>query len=149
MQCDMWSLTHWGRVMHICVSKLTVIGSDNGLLHGRRPAFVWTNVEILLTGPLGTNFSEILIEIPIFPFNKMYLKMSYGKWQAFCLGLNVLMAKVKPWVTYCGPVKQHLPLPIVQSFTKVLIITCQSSEYKQWILLDYTRRFNHCGDFDK
>ena len=26
------NLTHWGRVMHICVSKLTIIGSDNGLL---------------------------------------------------------------------------------------------------------------------
>ena len=25
------SLTHWGRVTHICVSKLTIIGSDNGL----------------------------------------------------------------------------------------------------------------------
>ena len=23
-------LTHWGRVTHICVSKLTIIGSDNG-----------------------------------------------------------------------------------------------------------------------
>ena len=27
-------LTHWGRVTHICVSKLTIIGSDNGLLPG-------------------------------------------------------------------------------------------------------------------
>ena len=26
-----WSLTHWGRVTHICVSKLTILGSDNGL----------------------------------------------------------------------------------------------------------------------
>ena len=25
------ALTHWGRVMHICASKLTIIGSDNGL----------------------------------------------------------------------------------------------------------------------
>ena len=56
-------LTHWGRVMHICVNKLTIIGSDNGLLPGRRQAIIWTNNGILLTGPLGTNFSEILIEI--------------------------------------------------------------------------------------
>ena len=28
-------LTHWGRVTHICVSKLTSIGSDNDLLPGR------------------------------------------------------------------------------------------------------------------
>ena len=29
------TLTHWGRVMHICVVKLTIIGSDNGLSSGR------------------------------------------------------------------------------------------------------------------
>ena len=29
-------LTHWGRVTYICVSKLTIIGSDNGLLPGVR-----------------------------------------------------------------------------------------------------------------
>ena len=28
-------LTHWGRATHICVSKLTIIGSDNGLSPGR------------------------------------------------------------------------------------------------------------------
>ena len=56
-------LTHWGRVTHICVSKLTIIGSDNGLSPGRRQAIIWTNAGILLIGPLRTNFSEILIEI--------------------------------------------------------------------------------------
>ena len=56
-------LTHWGRVTHICVGKLTIIASDNSLAPGRRQAIIWTNAEILLIGPLGTNFSEILIEI--------------------------------------------------------------------------------------
>ena len=56
-------LTHWGRVTHICVSKLNIIGSDNGLSPGRRQAIIWTNDGILLIAPLGTNFSEILIEI--------------------------------------------------------------------------------------
>ena len=56
-------LTHWGRVTHICISKLTIIGSDNGLSPDRRQAIIWTNAGILLIGPLGTNFSEILIEI--------------------------------------------------------------------------------------
>ena len=28
-------ITHWGRVTHICVSKQTSIGSDNGLSSGR------------------------------------------------------------------------------------------------------------------
>ena len=53
------SLTHWGRVTHKCVGKLTIIGSDNGLSPGRHQAIIWTNAGILLSGPLGTNFSEI------------------------------------------------------------------------------------------
>ena len=87
---DCWNLTPWGRVTHICVSKLTIIGSDNGLPPGRRQAIIWTNAGILLMGPLGTNFSEILIEFYTFSFKKMHKKMS-GKWQPFCLGLNVLI----------------------------------------------------------
>ena len=56
-------LTHWGRVTHTCVGNLTIIGSDNGLSPGRRRAIIWINAGILLNGPLGINFSEILIEI--------------------------------------------------------------------------------------
>ena len=67
-------LTHWGRVTHICVSKQTIIGSDNGLSPGRRQAIIWTNAVILLIGTLGTNFSQILIEIGIFSFTKMVWK---------------------------------------------------------------------------
>ena len=84
-------LTHWGRATHICVGKLTTIGSDDGLSPGRRQAIIWTNAGILLIGPLGTNFSEILIEIHTFSSKKMHLKMSSGKWQPFCLCLNVLI----------------------------------------------------------
>ena len=83
-------LTHWGRVTHICISKLPSIGSDNGLAPGRRQAIIWTNAGILLIGPLWTNFSEILIEIPTFSFKKMRLKVSSAKWRPCCLGLNVL-----------------------------------------------------------
>ena len=85
-------LIHWGRVTHICVSDLTIIGSDNGLSPGRRQAIIWTNAGILLIGPLGTNFSEIVIEILKFSFKKMRLKGSSAKWRPFCLGLNVLSA---------------------------------------------------------
>ena len=87
--CDI-PLTHWGRVTHICVSKLTIIGSDNGLSPDRRQAIIWTNAGILLIRPLGTNFNEILIEIPTFSFTKMRLKVSSAKRRPFCLGLNVL-----------------------------------------------------------
>ena len=85
-----WFLTHWGRVTHICLDKLTIIGSDNGLSPGRRQAIIWTNAGILLIGPLGTNFIEILVGIQTFSFKKMHLKMSSAKWRPFCLGLNVL-----------------------------------------------------------
>ena len=84
-------LTHWGRVTHICISKLTTIGSDNGLLPGRCQAIIWTNAGILLIRPLGTNFNEMLIEIHAFSFKKMHLKMLSVKWRLFCLGLNVLI----------------------------------------------------------
>ena len=85
------ALTHWGRVTHICVGKLTIIGSDNGLSPGRRQAIIWTNAGILLIGPLGTKFSEILIKIYTFSFKKINLKVSSGKWRPSCLGLNELM----------------------------------------------------------
>ena len=56
--------THWGRVTHICVSKLT-------------------NVGILLNGNLGIYFSEILSEIHTFSSKKMLLKMSSVKRRPF------------------------------------------------------------------
>ena len=46
--------THWGRVTHICVTRLTTIGSVNGLSPGRRQAIIWTNAGILLIVPLGS-----------------------------------------------------------------------------------------------
>ena len=76
-------LTHWGRVTHICIGTNTNIGADNGLSPCRRQAIIWTNAGILLIGPLGTNFSEILIGIQTFSFKKMHLKMSSAKWRPF------------------------------------------------------------------
>ena len=50
---------HWRRVMHICVSRLDIIGSDKGLSPGRHQAIIWTNAGIFLIWALGTNFSQI------------------------------------------------------------------------------------------
>ena len=61
-------LTNWGRVTHICVGNVTIIGSDNGLSPGRRQAITWTNVGILLIGHLEINFSDMLIEIHTYSF---------------------------------------------------------------------------------
>ena len=78
--------------MRICVSKLTIIGLDNGLSPYQHKAIIWTNAEVL-TGLLGTNFNEFFIKIDTFLSKEIHLKMSSGKWQPFFLGLNVLNSK--------------------------------------------------------
>ena len=105
------TLTHWSRVTHICVSKLTIIGSDNGLSPGRRQAIIWTNAGILSIRILGTNFSEILSEIHAFSFKKMHLKMASAKWRPFCLGLNAL----KVFQNYSSSVQIHLQVSYPRS----------------------------------
>ena len=88
---NMLRLEHyWGRVTHICLSKLTIIGSDNALSPGRHQAIIRTNAGILLIGPFGTNFSEMLIKTLTFSLKKTRLKVLSAKWRPFCLGLNVL-----------------------------------------------------------
>ena len=91
--------------MHICFDNLTIIGSDNGLLPGRHQAIIWTNAGILLSGPNGTNFSEILIEILTFSLKKMHFKASFGNRRPFCLGLNMLNK----------PYNMHVPVERVNS----------------------------------
>ena len=88
---QMASVTHWIRVTHICVRKLTTICSDNGLSTGRCQAIIWTSARILLIGTLGTNFSEILLEIFKFSFNKMCLKLSSENLRQFCFGPNAII----------------------------------------------------------
>ena len=99
-------LTHWGQVTHICVSKLTIIG--------RRQAIIRINAGILIIGPLGANFSEILIEIYTFSFRKMHLKMSSGKWRPFCLGLNVLTLEEMWYI-----LRSHWPLKQIVNHLKI------------------------------
>ena len=88
--CYRPNLTHWGRVTHICVRKLSIIGSDNGLSPGRHQAIIWTNDGILWN-------CEIVIKIQTFSYKKMHMKTSSAKWCQFCLGLNVLQAKHTCW----------------------------------------------------
>ena len=90
-------LTHWGRATHICVGKLNIIGSDNGLSPGRRQVIIWTNAGISSIGPIGTNFNVILIAMHTFSFKKMHLMMSSAKWCLFHLGLNVLNSGYHGW----------------------------------------------------
>ena len=88
-RCKRPWLTHWGRVTHLCVGNLTIIGSDDRLSPGRRQTIIWTNTGILLVGPLGTNFNEIAIGIQTFSVKKMHFKMSSGKWRPLYLILSI------------------------------------------------------------
>ena len=109
-------LTHWGRVTHICVGELSIMGSDNSLSPGRRQAIIWTNDGISIIGPLGTNFSDILIGIQTFSFDKLHLKTSFAKWRLLCLGLNELIYGI-----YCVKTTQKLP----QSLTSRISVVCR------------------------
>ena len=104
-------LTQWGRVTHICVGNITIIGLDNGLSPGRHQAIIWTNAGILLIGPLGTNVSEILNEIHTFSFKKMHLKTSPVKRRPFCLGLNVFSLLTVQYYLFGGVVHTCLKTP--------------------------------------
>ena len=93
---------------NICISKLNIVDTDNGLSPGRCQAIIWTSAGILLIQTMGTNFSEICSEIYTFSSKKMHFKMSTWKWWPFCLLLNVTLTmefhsfELQPivWVLY-------------------------------------------------
>ena len=60
--------------------------------------FIWSDDDLLLTEPMGRNFSEILIKIQQFSFKKISLKMS-PKWKSFCFGLSV-----NDRIAFCHPI---------------------------------------------
>ena len=136
------SLTHWGRVTHICVGNLTIMGSDNGLSPDRRQAIIWTNAGMLLIGPLGTNFSEILAEIITFSFKKMYLKKASAKWRPFCLGLKVLMDLTRPahdWTCLDALVIAHIgPYQITERMhlASQMTFVDNDSAIKIWLAIE-------------
>ena len=104
---------------HIFISRLAIIGSNNGLSPGRHQATIWTNAGILSIGPSGTIFSEISIENHTFSFKKLHLKISSAKWWPFCLRPNMLT---------------HWPLTIWQSFKKCSFWTHLTDWYHEYLL---------------
>ena len=96
-------------------------------------AIIWTNAGILLTGPLRTNFSKILIEINTFSFKKMNLKMASEKWRPFCLCLNVLRLPTE--VTQRAPSELKLALltlgliSLMDLLVAIQISVCYLSNY--------------------
>ena len=91
----LWQLMSWRPWLSptptasvMATTKLTAKDPD------RCQAIFWTNAEILLIEPMGTNFSEIWIGIQLFSLKKMHLKMSSAKWRPFCLCLNMVTREV-------------------------------------------------------
>ena len=74
-----WFETEWNRVTRIYVTKLTIIGTDNGLSPEWCQAIILTSACTLIIGPLGTNVSEILIGIQMFSFKEVDLKVLSAK----------------------------------------------------------------------
>ena len=138
-------LPHWGRVTHICVSKLTIIGWDNGLSPNRRQGMIWTNAGILLIGPSGTKIIEILIKIHSFSVKKMHLKLSSAKWRPFGFDLNVLSNgekrlahKIADSMIFMSTLRNCLDSVYSEVFPLDIYYTCEGLvKRKQSLLIGY------------
>ena len=130
-------LTLWGWGTHISVSKLTIISLDNGLSLGQRQAIIWTNAGILLFGPLGTTFSQILIKIQTFSLTKICLKMLSAKCCPFRLSLNV--------ITHQGQVTHRCVSKVGQYWLRWWLVACRCqaivSAYAGLLLLEFFVKF--------
>ena len=83
-------LAHWGRVMHIYISKLTIIGLDNGLPPGRWEAIIWTNAGILLIGPWEQTWVKYWLILTYFHSWKCIWKCRLQKRESSCFSLQCL-----------------------------------------------------------
>ena len=111
-------LTHCGRVTHICIGKLTIVGSDNGLSPEQRQAIIWTNAGILLIGHLGTNFNKNLIEILTFFIHKNAIESVVCEMAAILPGPQC----VKACTT--REIWRHLGLVMRNTVSPVTILDC-------------------------
>ena len=125
-------LIHCGRVTHICVGKLIIIGSDNGLSPDRHQAIIWINAGLLSIGPLRTYFSENLIKMQQFSLKKMHVKMSSAKWRLSCLGLNVLIPVPRFPRFYRVNISDCWPLQNVNTFNQWIISPLQNNIDEHW-----------------
>ena len=62
---SVFELPHWSRVTYLCVSKFTIIVSDNDFSLGWPLAIIWTNVVISLLYPKMDEWCDIQANIVI------------------------------------------------------------------------------------
>ena len=120
--------------LYASVNRVSIC-SDNGLSLIQRQAIIYTNAGLLSIGPLGTDFSEIWIEIQNFLFAVLHLKTSSANWQPFC--------QVGRWVKRMGHVKHTKSRFVVQAiiWTNAGILLIRTSGTKFNEILSEIRTF--------
>ena len=84
-------LTLWGLVTHICISKLTFIGSDKGLLPGAPPSYYLNLYWNIVNWTLGNKLQWTLNRNLYIFIQENAFENDVWKWLPFCLSLNVLI----------------------------------------------------------
>ena len=120
---------------------LTTISSDNGLSPGRRQAIIWTNTGILLIRILGSNFSEILIEIHTFSiqehaFENVVCEMASILYRPHC----VKQTRLQRWGSGVG-----IPGFL---FVKWAVRLTFSNLWRSKLVQKYSRIINTLGPWD-
>ena len=95
-------LTHWGRATHICVGKVTIIGSDNGLSPDRRQAIIWTNAGLFSIGSCEHISVKIQSKYHNFHWRKCTWKCRLRN------GVHIVSASMLKAVRWVG--NPHVPL---------------------------------------
>ena len=118
---------------------------------------MWTNAGILLIGPLGTNFSGILIKIHTFLFNKMHLKIVWKmaallsqwqcvnrfRWSVLVVMVETFREKNNTGLTTCSS-SQHKDILTHWDWDKMAaIIQTTISNAFSWVkILEFRLKFH-------
>ena len=119
--------------MHICVSKITIIGSDNGLSFGRRQAIIctqcWNNVSSTLGNKLQWNLNRNLyIFIQENAFENVVWKMAAILSRSQCVKVLSLPHSMLCTAQLGGPVLKasgRVQFSLFQLADKSIMITDQ------------------------
>ena len=124
-------ITDWGRVTHICISKWTIIGSDNGFVTWSASSHYLNQCWNIINFTLKNRF-QWLIKIHIFSFKKMHLKMLSAEWHLFCLGLNViteiLTCLYRIWIPYHSSNKRERQMIFLPQIHQISFQETQQSD---------------------
>ena len=113
----------------------------------RHQAIIWTNAGILLIGPLGTNFSEILIEIQTFfeenTFENVVCEMLFISSRPQCV--NLISYRCYYWgshdifhIYHLNQFSDPAKKPLSLWHTKTHELLHLNPPYSKWRLLVYS-----------